>query len=216
MIVRLLAGLVVAAVAALGSVIVAAPASAAALPLEYSLDGVTWSDTAPAIVPASWQPVPGSTLTAALHVRSTRGTDARVAIYLGDVASPSMALLTATTVTGRLAAFALNAVDGCRPLDSVLLHPGESAILTIAVEVAPSLAVAQTTPLTLHLDASMSDVQVTPVGVGCPASAQPGGGGELPATGNSLAPALAITAVGGALLFIGVGARRRAKRNDCD
>jgi len=212
LIIRMLAGLVVAAATSISSVVVAAPASAATLPLEYSLDGVVWSATAPAILPDGWRPVPGSTLTSALHVRSSRGTDARVALYLGETSSPSRALLTATTLSGRLATFELSAFDGCRPLDSAVLRPGESAVFTLTVDVSSALTEAQSTPLTIGLDASMSDVQVTPVGVGCPGAAQQAGGDDLPATGGSVAQPLAVAGAAAALIIVGGAARRRARR----
>lgn len=204
-------GLAFAAVAAAPA---ATAASAGPLPLEYSLDGVTWSATVPGILPADWRPVPGSTATTSLHVRSTRGADARVALYVGAAQSTSGALLEATSVTGRLSTIELDDVDGCRALDTASLAQGESAVFTVTVAVAPSLMTAQETPLRFVLDASMSDPQVDPVGVGCPAAAHPETPAGLAATGGSGALALLFAGGGAALVLLGAAARRRARRSD--
>ncbi|WP_312678454.1 hypothetical protein [Microbacterium sp.] len=207
----------VAAVAALilGAVVTAPPAaatSAAPLPLEYSLDGVTWSDTAPAVVPAAWQPVPGSTMTTSLHVRSIRAAESRVALFVGAAQSPSRALLDATTITGRLSTIDMGAVDPCRPLDSASLTEGQSAVFTITVTVSPLLDAAQSRPLTVLLDASMSDAAVHPVGSGCASAAQPASPTDLAATGGSGALVSVVAVIGLGLVMFGMAFRRRSRR----
>lgn len=215
---RVLLALPLAVAIAAAPIIVAVPASAATgLPLEFSLDGTSWARTIPELVPASWQPVPGSIRTETIHVRSTRDIVSRVALYVGSAQSPSASLLRATSVTGRLDAIELAAVDSCRPLDGGVLAPGESATFTVSVGVAASLTDAPSTPLSFELAASMSDLEVEPVGPGCPATPATGpsaGGGGLPATGGDGQLTAAMAAGGVAALFLGIWALLRRRRRD--
>ncbi len=195
------------------------PATAASdLPLEYSLDGIHWSSADPALMPDSWRPVPGSTTTTTLHVRSTRAAASRIALYLGAVESPSSSLVRATTVAGRLAVVGFTEADRCVPLDEATLEPGQAASFSVVVSVSGELDDAQLAPLSFALDASMSDPQVVPVRAGCPAESAtgfpdpaPAADGDLPRTGGNVGGAVAIAAGGGALTLLGLWIRRRRR-----
>ncbi len=203
------------AVAVIAAPMSAVPAAAVhELPAEFSLDGVHWTSTIPEILPEGWQPVPGSTQTATVHVRSTRDTLSRVSLSVGAATSPSTSLLNATQVAGRLQSVDLSTVDACRALDEAVLAPGESATFPLSVSVSPALTDAQQTPLSFALAATMSDPELT-AGPGCgadPIAASP----DLPATGGDAQRTAAVAAAGIAASLAGLWllVRRRREARD--
>lgn len=185
------------------------------LPLAYSLDGVTWTSTAPPLLPEGWQAVPGSTTTIDLYVRSERDAPSRVALFVESAHSPSASLLAAATVTGRLQTVSLDPVDRCAALDETTLEPGQSGRFPITVAVSGNLTGAQLTPLSFDLHASMSDVEVGPVGSGCQpeAAAVPAPTTPLATTGGRIQETAVLALFGGLLVFAGLWARRRRKKD---
>ncbi len=202
----------VALAGALGAGAAAPAAAAEELPLQFSFDGISWMDSIPSIVPASWEPVPGSSYAVALHVRSERSATSNVALYVSDARSLSATLLAATSVTGELASVGLGDPDTCRALAAATFAPGQQRIFTIRIDVAPELRDAQSTGLSFDLAAAMSDPEVSAAGPGC--AATPVGPGALPSTGGD-PHAMLLAAVGGAAgVAIGWWVLRRRRGED--
>lgn len=145
-----------------------APAAASTPPLEYSADGITWQSTPVPLFAPDSRPVPGSVETSVTYVRSNRPVDASLAIFVDHAASPSTALLEATTISGADASEQrLSSLDRCLPLQSARIAPGQTLPVTVSMRVAPSMTGAQLTSLQVTMTALMSDSLVTPQPSGC-------------------------------------------------
>jgi hypothetical protein len=191
--------------------------------VEYSLDGTTWSATPPASVfPASWQPIPGSSGTATLHVRATRPGHTVVGVYSGSAVASDPALLAGITLTDATgAATPLDALSSSCALvaSQVVLAQNQSVAVPLAIALDPSLAQGRSATLRLDLLIDLSDTGVPTLPNGCPVdpeilAAFPGQGtGVLGRTGGeppvlALAAGVALT-LGGAVAL--AGGRRRAR-----
>ena len=151
--------------------LVALPAAAADSEVEYSTDGVVWSASPPpAVFPASWQPVPGSTTTATLYVRAARPGTTVVGVYAGAPASSDPQLLAATTLAGATGpATALDGLGACTAVaDQAVLAEGEVLAVPITIAFSPALTDGRGASLALDLLVDLSDTGVPVLPGGCP------------------------------------------------
>jgi len=207
----------------------ATAAHAAAPAVEYSLDGVHWSAQPPASVfDASWVPVPGSSRTASLYLRSARPGDTIVGVYAGGAAASDPALLSATTVQAAGGeSLPLSELGDCRALASqAVLGAGDTLRVPLAVAVDPELTAGQEAALELSLLIDLSDTGVPTLAGGCPVdpaiiAAFPGASAPSTAPARPLADTGADAPIGwlaaaGALLIGGAGALIAARRRAPD
>lgn len=184
-----------------------------ALPLEYSVDGVTWAAASAPLLPPTWRPVPGSTHVSTFYLRSAHDSASNVAVFLDEASSPSATLLEAVRVTGAVAnSVALDAFDRCRPLQTARLAPGESLPVTATVTVDPSLTTDQRTSLKLSLAVAMSDTSVTPRPAGCQAAAAVDVA-PLALTGQDARPLAFLAALGAVGVVLGIVFSRRRRES---
>jgi hypothetical protein len=212
----------------------AAPASAAA-PLEYSVDGVTWSATPPASLFPSMTVVPGDSETVTLYLRSTRGVDSVLTLVLRDATASDPIFESGLALEGNddtgaglpLTAFARIA-DCTAAIPPRTVAPGEVVPVTFDLAMSSALRAeqAQNAWLRFELVIGLADPGAPRDAVGCPIGsvipgvppgAGSGGGaaGSVAVTGSDVAPrtavvAVAVLAAGGILLLVARRRRREA------
>jgi len=207
----------------------ATAAHAAAPAVEYSLDGLHWSAQPPtSVFDGSWVPVPGSSRTASVYLRSVRSGDTIVGVYAGKAAASDAGLLVATTVQGADGEpLPLSTLGDCRALASQsVLGEGDTLQVPLTVAVDPELTTGQEAGLELSLLIDLSDTGVPTLAGGCPVdpaiiAAFPGAAAPSAASARPLADTGTDTPVGwlaaaGALLIGGAGALIAARRRAPD
>lgn len=213
-------------------------------PMEYSLDGQHWSATPPdSIFPASWRPVPGSSVTATLYLRSTRSENTIVGVYAGPTSSSSAALLAHTSLTSAGRKVPLTRHPGCvQVTPQRMLGHGQTMAVPLTLAIDPQLTTAQDATLSTDLELAFSDTGVTTLPGHCPVApalvnafpsprprpspdshpASPGARlaspGTLADTGSSISPWLpvagALAVALGALVLVGSRTTHRKNRKD--
>lgn len=212
----------------------AAPARAASNGLQFSLDGVAWSDVAPSSVfPSGYHLVPGTSVSSVLHVRNDRATPARFTAVIGDRswtdrATGAVIHLAGSDAAGHgLAATALTSLADCAALvPSRVLANGDEVEITATLSMPADVGGTQGQggDVDFRLDLALSDLQMTssPNGCAIPGAsipASPGGSGStsgaLGATGvELLGETLTVSVVVGALGAILMLVARRRHRDE--
>jgi hypothetical protein len=220
----LVLGGIVAAALALG---IAAPASAATSPLQYSMDDVTWSSTAPSgLFPSSLRLSPGDSRSITVYVRSTRTDPTTMSAALTRLVSSSAQFSAAVTIgatggSGPGWHSPASTMPTCAPIFSkFLVGAGQIVPVTITVTLSSALNGRQEQGGHLGFDLllGLADVGAPLAPGGCPSS-----GTSIPAfnpTGPTMAftgtetlnPGLTIAAFAGGLgVLLLVAARRRRR-----
>lgn len=208
----------------------ATPAQAATGGFEYSVDGSTWSATAPEVLfpDSGFRFVPGAGAAMPLWVRNAHDAPAVLIAALTDIRADSVAAAASFGISGSdgagegLERIAVAELADCAHLiPARLLEPGEEALVTTTVHLDAGLVddQAQREGISFSLALGLRDAALGVPGFGCPDSAEvipsaPDHGGEVAVTGSELPGRALLVALGmgGAGCLLLLGARRRRRR----
>lgn len=222
----------IAVLATIAAVLLPATAATAAdpLPLEFSLDGVSWSVEPPSSLLAPTVLVPGGGVSATLYLRSIRPEQSVLSVSVANVFFSGPAIGDALTLTrtdssgGRIVVPLSAAVDCTEVLPTQLISEGQVVPVPLNLVLDPGLAGIDAQGQTAGFDIAvgLSDLDAPTLPNGCPIDPEvipafpdeeSAAGGEIPTTGTEPAPILLIALV----MFVLGGlislTTRRSRRN---